>query len=313
MISNGGRLEVDIHPLAGGGLGVGPEIRALEVRVETGGGIIATNRGFRPRLGPGTAGTNTSIGATHGGMGSGNTNAVYGSVLAPRSGGSGSYWWAGGGAILLLVTNTLRVDGVITADGGSYAGYSGSAGGSISLRAGTFTGTGTICANGGTGPASGHRGGGGGRIAVRSRTNSFAGTVSAYGGQGQSGRTNDGAAGTVYWETETSRVLWVHNPTNRWTRDCFTELPSAGVTDPDALETVTLVVTNRGAVRAASDFAIGDLYLRTGSFTSLYLQGRTLSVNSFYHEDWGSTSQVHYAGGRIVWRQPSRGTLLLLW
>jgi hypothetical protein len=61
------------------------------------------------------------------------------------------------------VTNTLKLEGSITANGQSSGNGAGAAGGSVSITTGSLTGSGTITANGNHGFNSD---GGGGRIAV---------------------------------------------------------------------------------------------------------------------------------------------------
>ena len=132
--------------------------------------------------------------------------AAYGSATAPTSLGSGGGDPGGngtggraGGAVRLTVGGTLTVDGEITADGtgGAYQAGDvdgGSSGGSIYLTAGTFTGTGSITANGGDGFSGASGGGAGGRIAIHYNTNTFTGTISAAGGSG----SENGQNGTIF-------------------------------------------------------------------------------------------------------------------
>ncbi len=129
-------------------------------------------------------------------MGSG---GGYGGTSSARGG-------AGGGAVKLNVSQTLTVNGSISANGAnggasslSYTGGGGS-GGSIYITAGTLTGSGSLAANGGNGGNSGGAdggGGGGGRIAVYYTTDSSSISYQAYGGSGP-GSAQEGGAGTVY-------------------------------------------------------------------------------------------------------------------
>ena len=120
-----------------------------------------------------------AVGASHAGIGYGNTNAIYGSALSPTTLGSGGYQengtsgsgYSGGGAIRLVVRNALTIFGALSANGGVHNNNGGSAGGSIWIDAGTLAGNGSIRADGGVGAA----GGGGGRIAIKYRRTGFVG------------------------------------------------------------------------------------------------------------------------------------------
>jgi hypothetical protein len=156
-------------------------------------------------------------GGGHGGYGANSVSnsAVggisYDSSTTPGQFGSGggtystySIGGAGGGYVRLSVNNLLRVDGIISANGGNGAGSGGGggAGGSISLSAGSLAGAGAITANGGSGAGLVGGGGGGGRIAITYSgnyytSNSFSGTISTVGGGG----ANWGGAGTYYFKT----------------------------------------------------------------------------------------------------------------
>ncbi len=97
-----------------------------------------------------------------GGSGGGGGGAISGS---PKGGGGG------GGAILIACGGTLSINGELFANGGwSNAGGFGS-GGAIRLIATTFSGSGTITAESGTGAT------GLGRIRIEAVTNNFIGSV----------------------------------------------------------------------------------------------------------------------------------------
>ncbi|MFC1461144.1 hypothetical protein ACFLQR_01320 [Verrucomicrobiota bacterium] len=136
--------------------------------------------GFAGGAGPG-AGAN--IGGAYGGKGGRNSVATYGSTNQPTALGSGGHTAAGGGAVKLIVSNTLTVNGTVSAKGNN-AVYGGGAGGSIWLIADTFAGNGTITADGGIATQSHeHRGsGGGGRVAIEYTSSTFTGSVSVAGG-----------------------------------------------------------------------------------------------------------------------------------
>ena len=114
---------------------------------------------------------------------------------------------AGGGAIYLAVIGTLSINGQLTASGSNVTCGGAGAGGSLLVRAGMLTGSGTISANGGGSssyysiPAGG--GGGGGRIALYYQTNNFTGSISASGGGGY----RAGANGTVFMQQTSASNL----------------------------------------------------------------------------------------------------------
>ncbi|MDE3067932.1 MAG: carboxypeptidase regulatory-like domain-containing protein [Verrucomicrobiota bacterium] len=187
--------------------------------IQPGGAIDLDGQGFSANHGPG-AGTNfwngtawVGGGGGHGGDGSmGNSRYAlggsnYDSITEPSQMGSGggaspsTDGSVGGGALHLVVNGTLDVEGRISANGmdGTLLGAGGGAGGSLWLSAGTFSGSGTIYANGGAGDKFGGGGGGaGGRIAIYFNTNRFTGTLSAKGG---AGFDLAGGAGTIYLKT----------------------------------------------------------------------------------------------------------------
>src|SRR5207237_8579367 len=105
--------------------------------------------------GPGVGSYNA--GSTHGGTGTWNTAATYGSISNPTSlgsGGNGS--GVGGGAIVISSSGTVTVNGTLSAAGQSCTnsdGHSSAAGGTINITASTLTGTGTNQVNGGNEPA----------------------------------------------------------------------------------------------------------------------------------------------------------------
>src|SRR5262249_14797939 len=149
------------------------------VTVQANGAISVSYRGYGPGNGPGVGGSGGwgggggyggAGGDGNGGSGGG---ATYGSVEQPVDLGSGGWDGAGraGGALRLIVGGTLRVDGIISANGSDSFNYGGSSGGSLWLTASNFDGAGLLQANGGYGGRdgasnSGGGGGGGGRIAV---------------------------------------------------------------------------------------------------------------------------------------------------
>jgi hypothetical protein len=102
----------------------------------------------------------------------------------------------GGGAFKMTVSETLLLNGLISANGttGIGEGSGGGSGGAVWISASTISGGGTVSARGGAGQAPYGGGGGGGCIAIYSSSNSFPGSLLASGGGG----ANRGGAGTVY-------------------------------------------------------------------------------------------------------------------
>ncbi|MFB6115951.1 MAG: hypothetical protein ABEK10_00420, partial [Candidatus Nanosalina sp.] len=169
--------------------------------------------GGAPAVGNGNAGG----GAGFGGQGQNSTSGdpgggSYGDALQPLSLGSGgadgddsgeasdgpAKGGAGGGAIKIVSSNQLINNGEITSDGANgqnnegdgYCGWycddnsdpdgGGGSGGSIWIQTGTFSGSGTITANGGRGGHGDGEDGGngaGGRVSIQASNNQYDGTV----------------------------------------------------------------------------------------------------------------------------------------
>ena len=149
--------------------------------------ISADGLGYPSDQGPGT-GLSTSGGAGYGGIGGTNYGELggplYGSALYPTDLGSGGaygqgggdpYGGTGGGAIRLTISDTLTLNGKISANSvqGAYRGGGGS-GGSIYITADKFEGSGALQINGAN---SSDAGGGGGRIAVYYNESTFGGSA----------------------------------------------------------------------------------------------------------------------------------------
>lgn len=146
-----------------------------------------------------------SSGAGHGGYGGKGylqdiRGGFYNSISQPNMyGSSGGGGKTQGGGVLRVVSETLKIDGDIKADGQSGTSVTGpfnggASGGSIWLTGNEIDGSGTVSVNGGEGDSlSG--GGSGGRIAMHfSMHNKFEGSLTAYGGNSAH---EAGAAGTV--------------------------------------------------------------------------------------------------------------------
>ncbi len=225
----------------------GVTLRAANVTVAEGAVILADGLGYGSDSGPGTGETtsagNGSGGAGHGGWGGGSSvsgGAPYGSVYAPISLGSGGAsrgsapGGTGGGSVRLVVSQTLTLEGTISANGldgnESYGGSGGGAGGSIWIQAGTILSDGIVRANGGNGGVSrwyaDGGGGAGGRIAIYAGTDTFGGTIQVTGGTGE----EHGEPGTVYLDAVDPLSSTV------------TAAPTAGLV-ADGIETATITVT----------------------------------------------------------------------
>jgi len=162
-------------------------------------------------------GNSSGTGASHGGqggvLGEVSSASCYDSYSNPTdlgsaSGKSGGFKY-GAGAILLSVVGEFRHDGSARAS----ASEGNAAGGSISVTAGSLSGSGSFLANGGTASSKNWCGGGGGRIAIRltsadctraSFADRWSGSVFASGGANSSYKNEQavycGGAGTVYLE-----------------------------------------------------------------------------------------------------------------
>lgn len=240
-----------------------------DLAIDAGGKVDVSGLGYPTEQGPGAGardGGGWGAGAGHGGVG-GYSNygkpggGAYDSILTPTlwgSGGGGGGGAKGGGALLLNVGGSLRVDGVLTADGASpwNPQQGGGAGGSILANVGTVTGSGSITARGGTGGVTqGGGGGGGGRIALYFSQNNFAGTLTAAGGPGY----QNGGAGTVYTKASTASVgtLVVDNSGN-----------SGEWTPLTAPESCAMIVANAAKASALAPLTLSSLVVRTNSTLS---------------------------------------------
>ena len=182
--------------------------------------MTADYRGYGSERGPGAGRSKTSFntgpgGGGHGGRGGRGSAGLqasysYGSMYEPTEygsgGGTGSYGTGGrgGGRIVFEISEMLRLEGRVQANGESRSAVSssgGGAGGSIVIRALNFDGEGYVTVNGGSSYSSVRPyggGGAGGRIAVYYNGNyTFIGSYQSRGGTSQAER---GGAGTVYIE-----------------------------------------------------------------------------------------------------------------
>jgi len=178
-------------------------LNLANLTVESGGKVSADGTGYPGRHESGTGpGAGASAWATGGGGGhgakgqnaAGSGGNAYDSAARPvlpgSSGGAGQDIYhsvlpggAGGGAMWLSVSDTLAVNGTISADGVIGAARSGGgSGGSILVEATNLVGAGSIHANGG--PQNGGGNGAGGRIAVYTSNANHTITFAANGAPG---------------------------------------------------------------------------------------------------------------------------------
>ena len=275
--------------------------------VAAGGTIDVTGKGYGQGSGPGRGdGNSYGVGAGHGGLAAEFSTpwaywVTYGSILAPTNLGSGGIG-VGGGSAWIQVNGTTLLAGSILAKG-LPGTYSGNAGGSISLTTGTLTSNGVIDASANT---TANYGGGGGRIAVVLTASDSFGSVSM---QAFGAGTSRGAAGTIYRQTAsqgTGRgVVTIYGAAATYTTNTVTWIPaSTNVTagQINSLKYVTLIVTNYANVALTTNMTMNDLCL-TDDNAKLRLNEHTLILGQYYHESWGTSSRVVYAGGDILWPQ----------
>lgn len=295
--------------------------------IEMGGTIDVTSRGYDVGYGPGTPGTldNNHSGAAHGGRGSeapGIMTATYGSLLHPVSLGSGGATpgypptSTGGGAISLTVAGRVVNNGAITASAVDGL-YGRGSGGSVFVDAGSFSGGGTIRANGGA--ASATRAGGGGRIAVvvtNVGADFSAATLTNITACGGVGATGNGGAGTVYLQTAAQGagkgVVIIDNGNQP---AAPTEIPARTNGVPDEPSKALFIVTNRAAVLSTANATIADLAIYTNSAWALTnwtlsVKAREHALDDFTKSGAGATNRVdHYE--QLIWLG-MRGTVILV-
>ena len=266
-----------------------------DVYVDATGAIDVSGSGFGTSSGSGGA-TNSGAGGGYGGVGgSGSGGAgglAYGSITAPADLGSGggpgymSSGGSGGGTIWLTVGGTLRMDGLLAANGvgcpSDFKYGGGGSGGSIYLTAATVSGSGVIRAEGGTG--NGQGGGGGGRVAIYADTNNFAGAVSARGGTG----SQNGGAGTIFTKLTAQALasLLVDNGSN-WGQ----------LTPVSAPVPLQLTLSNCATVYPLSPLTVHSLHLATNTVLTFIQQtGLVLTVLSDAIVDRGGAIDVSGKG-----------------
>ncbi len=200
--------------------GIAITISAASATIDSAGKLLADGCGYTPGAGPGAGtswggyGGGGAYGGNGGGGGGGTMGGLQYDVVAWPSymgsgGGGTSGPGAGGGAVRLVVTNSLLVNGTLSANGISTTGISGGgAGGSILIKCAGIGGNGSISANGGSGHTSYSGGGGGGRVAFYYCSGSFpTDSVMVNGGIG----IIAGAAGTISWGDADLNLNGIHD------------------------------------------------------------------------------------------------------
>ncbi|MFH1784517.1 MAG: Ig-like domain-containing protein [bacterium] len=248
-----------------------------------------------------------------------------GYIKNPNSFGSGGGGTAeypagsGGGLIKLNVAGTLRLDGIITANGnnapsGTELGSSGGgAGGSIHITAKELAGNGLINSDGGNGGNWGG-GAGGGRIAIFYETNTFAGDITAYGGIGASGdiEDNNGGAGTVYIKSLTDEgelLIDNNNIVGRLTTptinsNIFHKLTVRNKARFEILPAVDLTVTN---LIISGNAVVYD----NGKFNATG-QAEISEGILYVHEPFNAGNIVVHSGGTITHQKQKTGFEIVL-
>ncbi|XP_033640829.1 uncharacterized protein LOC117301055 [Asterias rubens] len=231
-------FKVRVFAIEGGGLYHGTRLTILaeNITVDDGGQLAADALGYDSMhrndthfhlslhgdVNPGMPDLNTGLGsgAGHGGSGgisihsAGRTSGfAYGDLYEPyvfgSAGGLGinsASGGRGGGLIWMNVTDTIEIDGQVTANGGSADGNGGGggSGGSVWVYCHTIKGYGRFALNGGDGsthPTSPGSGGAGGRLAMYFVNNETASGFNYHSRGGQAGHPNlaeNGGAGTAF-------------------------------------------------------------------------------------------------------------------
>jgi len=193
-------LKSNLNPEFSGFRGV--KINGENININYGASILADGKGYPAGEGPGAGkvGDGFISGGSYGGIGGANTaTSTYGVPEHPiELGSGGAMVTAGGGAVIFNVSNTLTLAGFILVNGESSGSWwSGGSGGSVYITTKTFSGSGSVFANGGDGCTyygGVGAGGGGGRIAIYYDVNNFTGSLQTYGGRGR----GNGGPGTIY-------------------------------------------------------------------------------------------------------------------
>jgi hypothetical protein len=174
-------------------------IDAQEVRVETGGAIDVSSRGYtNGGTYPGEQSSGDGTGGSHigrGGLYIGPYGSAYGSVYRPQEKGaaSGNGPSGAGGGVVRINASTVVIDGAVRASGAQ--NDRAGAGGSVWITTGRISGTGSIATNGGNAY---HGIGGGGAISIESTDpTSILPLLSSRTGTNY-GESRYGGAGSIY-------------------------------------------------------------------------------------------------------------------
>ena len=268
-------------------------------------------------------GTPASWGAgSHGGRAD---YASYDSILAPVMYGGCGGGAKGGGVIRLACGGTMRLDGLVNADGGKNTSdgksdYSG-AGGSIWLTCGLLTGSGTVSARGGGWDCSASSyAGAGGRISVwqEQDEDAFTGIFAVRGGEGTtSGSGIGGGAGSVYvsrgGDSKVGTVTFANY--NKVVQSSNFPMKDDG----DAKKVyrgVTVVVTNAARLTLTGSATIRELELASNA--KVDLGTNTLTIISQAHKGFRGwpkgasivSNQVDGVWGKVVWKKPGFAVII---
>ena len=269
--------------------------------VEKGGSVNVDGKGFASGYGPGHGGGSgmSMTMASHGGFGfRQDATRCYGSILRPRTFGSpySANGVAAGGQIAVTVLGDLKVDGSITANGGSDGGGTG---GSVWLTSGRLLGSGTIAANG----LSTGYGVSGGRVAIyltEVASLGFGGSVTAY---AQYQNANYCGHGTRYYQfanSEEGGGTIYFNPGS----SAGTSFPMSADGDAKTAYSKATVRVQSGTLYVLADTKVRDINITGGKID---LQGHTIRVLSKTHKNGKGWSGGTYAncvtenGGKIIW------------
>ncbi len=249
-------------------------------------------------VGTGTFADSSGCGGIYGGyarLNSGTPHAKgiepYGSITAPEDPGSGgrynNTYNNGGGAVRLDVAGALALDGAILSNGKVFSYYTGS-GGSVYLRTGTISGSGTISSNGRI-TMSDFAVGSGGRIAII--LTSQGADFSAFDPARQctatstttGGGTYAGAPGTIYAETPADVpgrgwLIFKDNGNNHASNFCNANPFKPGVDSVSALDYSRITVTNNAKIylAAGNTLDLRGVIFDTPDKSGVCLNGGTL-------------------------------------
>ena len=280
-----------------------------DVGVDEGGIVNVLGKGYAVGRGPGSDGGGQGrAGASHGGRGvpyAGRTPPpTYGSFIAPTNLGSGGGYSAGGGAIIIAARGTIRLDGLLIADGAEATHYQGT-GGSVFLTAGAIRGIGKITANGGDMTQS-EAAAGGGRISLV--VTNMGADFAAFTGELEARSTvqlparsdaRGAGAGTIHlkrWADRPGRgTVFIDNKNKD--NSGLTDVPPYTNYVTGEVDFAPFRVSNRATLRLTNDFMVGDIWLDTAN-SILNLNSRTLTVRSREHPLGSGTVQNY---GEIIW------------